>query len=84
MRLFSLPWRSWPRHLADNLRLNFAEQIIASAPDLLLQDELNHPSLAGLNRRLRARSAAPIVAIVHHLRADEEHPAIVMPLYRTC
>lgn len=44
--------------------------------DILLEDELNHPSLLGTNRlirggRRRGFQAPKIVAIVHHLRSSE-------------
>jgi glycosyltransferase involved in cell wall biosynthesis len=68
--VISLPWRSYPRHLTDNLSPSLARRLANPAYDVLLQDELNHPSLALLNRRLRPRPA-PIVSIVHHLRSDE-------------
>jgi glycosyltransferase involved in cell wall biosynthesis len=35
--------------------------------DVLLQDELNHPSLCLINERFRRSSDIPIVSIVHHL-----------------
>ncbi len=76
----SLPWRNYPRHLADNLHPRLLRRLQAKPVDLWLQDELNHPSLFWLNRRLR--SAAPIVSIVHHLRSDERHPRPLLPLYR--
>lgn len=40
--------------------------------DLVLEDELNHPSLIRSNRRL-TRHGIPIVSIVHHLAEKEEH-----------
>jgi len=43
------------------------------APDIVLEDELNHPSLFWLNRRLRAELGVPIVGLVHHLRQVERH-----------
>lgn len=39
--------------------------------DVLLEDELCHPSLAGVNPRLD--DATPIVSVVHHLDARETH-----------
>jgi glycosyltransferase involved in cell wall biosynthesis len=39
--------------------------------DVLLQDELCHPSLIGLNRRLRRRPGPPVVAVVHHMLCAE-------------
>lgn len=47
--------------------------------DLILQDELNHPSLVLANRRHRDR---PIVCIVHHLRASEHRSAWANQGYR--
>jgi glycosyltransferase involved in cell wall biosynthesis len=49
---------------------------------VLLQDELNHPSLFLLNRWLRPRITYPFVAIVHHLRCSERRPASQNSLYR--
>lgn len=80
--IFSLPWRSYPAHLADNLAVDFAARIASARLDLLLQDELNHPSLFWLNQRLRRMLTCPIVAIVHHLRSQEAHPPALLPLYR--
>ena len=49
---------------------------------VLLQDELNHPSLFLLNRRLRNKVSYPIISIVHHLRGSEYHPAWIKSIYR--
>ena len=46
--------------------------------DVLLQDELTHPSLFRANRA----AAAPIVCIVHHLLSSEAHAAWRRDLYR--
>lgn len=75
VRIISLPWRSYVRHLAHNLSLSFYRQLCQAALDVLLQDELNHPSLFILNRRLHGRVGYPIVAVVHHLRSSERRPA---------
>jgi glycosyltransferase involved in cell wall biosynthesis len=50
--------------------------------DLVLQDELNHPSLAWLNGRLRQVVRYPLISIVHHLRSSETHPWWSLPFYR--
>jgi glycosyltransferase involved in cell wall biosynthesis len=50
--------------------------------DELLQDELNHPSLFMLNRRLRKHAGYPVVSIVHLLRCDEDYPAWQKQIYR--
>jgi glycosyltransferase involved in cell wall biosynthesis len=70
--VLELPWRSYPRGLLDNADPRVADRIARAGPfDLLLQDELAHPSLVRANRRLRGRLDCPLVGIVHHLRADE-------------
>jgi glycosyltransferase involved in cell wall biosynthesis len=82
VEIFSLPHRRYAENLLDNFSRALLERLQRSRLDLLLQDELNHPSLFYLNRRLRARWPSPVVAIVHHLRASEQHPRFLLPLYR--
>ena len=82
VEILSLPWRNYPSHLSDNLRLGWARQIAETNYDLLLQDELNHPSLFLLNRLLRRQCTCPLITIVHHLRSSEDHPAALLPFYR--
>ena len=66
VEIISLPWRNYTAHLTDNLSfklpLNF---------DILIQDELNHPSLIGANR---GQHPYPIASLVHHLRCSELRP----------
>ena len=64
--VIDLPWRSYPRGLLDNLSLSLQDGLDAGY-DVLLQDELAHPSLIRANRWL----SCPVVSLVHHLRADE-------------
>lgn len=74
VEIISLPWRSYWRHLTDNLRPDLYQRLRDLDVDLLLQDELNHPSLFMLNRRLQKSVNYPIISIVHHLRISEhEH-----------
>lgn len=68
-------WLNYVRHLGDNLSQGLSRRLERLEVDILLQDELNHPSLAWINRRLRGRVAYPVVSIVHHLRSDELRPA---------
>ena len=65
----SLPERSYLGSLRDNLSPSLARRLRDPAFDVLLQDELCHPSLAVTNARLDV--PRPVVAIVHHLRASE-------------
>ncbi len=73
--LFALPWRGYARHLRDNFNYSFFRRLQTAALDVLIQDELNHPSLVWLNPRLRARVAYPILSLVHLVKASEWRPA---------
>jgi glycosyltransferase involved in cell wall biosynthesis len=73
--VIDLPWRSYTRGLLDNLSGSLRKRLDGGF-DVLLQDELAHPSLVGVNRQL----SCPTVSIVHHLRADEG--GRLAPLYR--
>ncbi|RPJ74798.1 MAG: glycosyltransferase family 1 protein, partial [Desulfobacteraceae bacterium] len=63
----SLPWRPYMLCLAENLSPGGKQRVLSGDWDLLLQDELTHPSLVGLNRRLKKTTGRPIVAIVHQV-----------------
>lgn len=82
VEVISLPWRGYTRHLADNLAPGLHRRLAGLRVDLLLQDELNHPSLFWLNSRLQRRVGYPIVSIVHHLRSSEPRPAWQNRFYR--
>jgi glycosyltransferase involved in cell wall biosynthesis len=71
MHLVSLPMRRYPMGLADNLTRRLREQLQRVKPNLVLQDELCHPSLIALNRGLKTDRSVPIVSIVHHLYCKE-------------
>jgi glycosyltransferase involved in cell wall biosynthesis len=79
--VIELPWRDYSRGLLDSLTGRLLDRLDIPV-DVLLQDELAHPSLVGCNRRLRARRDVPIVTIVHHLRCSEAHPRPLARLYR--
>ncbi len=82
VQIVSLPWRNYARHLADNFSASLPGDLARLDVDVLIQDELNHPSLFQLNRRVRSRVRYPIISLVHHLRISEQHPGLLMPLYR--
>ena len=81
VEVISLPWRSYGRHLCDNASPSLARRLDGARFDVLLQDELNHPSLVVTNRRVRNRGACPVVAIVHVLRASEHGDSRLRALY---
>jgi glycosyltransferase involved in cell wall biosynthesis len=82
VEIFSLPQGNYARHLADNLSSNLQQRLQSAPIDVLLQDELNHPSLLRLNRQLRGRVSYPIISVVHHLRGSEQHAPGTHEFYR--
>jgi glycosyltransferase involved in cell wall biosynthesis len=74
IKIISLPWRSYTTHLLDNIRFKLPGKL-----DILIEDELNHPSLVLPNRR---KHSYPIVSLVHHLRSSELRPVWQNNLYR--
>lgn len=71
----SLPWRCYAARLAHNLSPALLRM---NRYDVVLQDELNHPSLFIANRF----APRPRISIVHHLRSVEPRPAWQNRLYR--
>lgn len=74
VNVISLPWRNYASHLTDNLRFRLPPDL-----DLVIQDELNHPSLIAANRHPHTY---PIISLVHHLRCSELRPKWQNDLYR--
>ncbi len=72
--IISLPWREYGLRFLDNLRFRLPPNF-----DLLLEDELNHPSLLAANA---ARHLCPIVSIVHNLRSAEPRAAWRNAIFR--
>ena len=83
VEVISLPWRTYAHHLTDNISGNVWRRLSRAHFDVLLQDELNHPSLVWINRRLRRVCRYPIVAIVHLLRCSEPRSPWQNRLYRS-
>jgi glycosyltransferase involved in cell wall biosynthesis len=81
VEIISLPWRNYLRHISDNFSASLLKQLTSLPIDVLVQDELNHPSLFLLNGSLAQRCAYPLVSIVHHLRSSELRPAWQNRLY---
>ena len=82
VQIISLPWKNYLLHLNDNLSTRLFRHLASLDVDILLQDELNHPSLAWLNSRLKRAISYPLIAIVHHLRSSELRPAWQNNFYR--
>jgi glycosyltransferase involved in cell wall biosynthesis len=63
VEIISLAWRNYAAHLGDNFAFRLPPGL-----DILIQDELNHPSLIGANA---GKHPYPVVSLVHHLRCSE-------------
>jgi glycosyltransferase involved in cell wall biosynthesis len=74
VEIISLAWRSYASHLTDNLHVHLPANL-----DILIQDELNHPSLILANR---GRHPYPVISLVHHLRCSERRPEWQNMFYR--
>lgn len=79
--LFTLPWRSYFPHLTDNFRTDLRHSLQTANLDVLIQDEMNHPSVVWLNPFLRRHISYPIVTLIHLLRLDERRPRWQNALY---
>ena len=67
VQLFSIPRRNATAALIAALSFHLPPDL-----DLLIQDELTHPSLFSANR---LPHAYPVISLVHHLRSSEDYPA---------
>jgi glycosyltransferase involved in cell wall biosynthesis len=74
VEIFSLPWRNYAAHLGDNFTFRLPPGL-----DILIQDELNHPSLIGANL---GKHPYPVISLVHHLRCSELRPRWQNAFYR--
>ena len=78
VEVITLPWRTYPRHLGDGFSRSLRSRLNRSV-DVLVQDELCHPSLWRHNPRLDRPGA--IVSLVHLLRSGGP-PTRLEPVYR--
>lgn len=75
VEIISLPWRNYAAHLTDNFWFRQPKHL-----DVLIEDELNHPSLMAANA---GKHFYPVVSLVHHLRCSELRPKWQNIFYRT-
>lgn len=69
--IISLPKMAYFRSLATNCSSFLINRLEQSSPDILLQDELAHPYLFLMNKKITKKFGLPKVAIIHHLRSCE-------------
>lgn len=75
VEVISLPAGSYLRRLCCGFSPGLLRRLLAGRFDILIQDELCHPSLFFVNKRLRWHTDSPLlVALVHHVLCDEPRP----------
>ncbi len=74
IEIISLPWRNYAAHITDNFHFRLPRGF-----DLIIEDELNHPSLLKANRR---EHSYPVASLVHNLHSLEPRSAWQNDLYR--
>jgi len=91
VEIISLPWRNYAAHLTDNFWFRLPDVVARrstattkqsppkSKINILIQDELNHPSLILANR---GKHPYPIISLIHHLRCSELRPKWQNVFYR--
>lgn len=80
--VIELPWRRYPRGIADTLDPRIRNRLNRDV-DVLIQDGLCHPSVWRHNRQLTRPDA--VVGLVHHLRSDdptERFAGLIRPFER--
>ncbi len=82
VEVISVPWRRYGRSLLFNASFSFLPKLKNLSPELILEDELVHPSFFLLNNRLHRTFPVPIIAVVHHLRCGEERSSRKNRFYR--
>jgi len=82
VEVVGLPVVSYGQALGQNFSRSIRNRLAGLQVDLLLQDELNQPSLFALNRWLRQAVKVPFIGIVHHLRSSEPHNRLLRAFYR--
>lgn len=80
--IISLAPRNYLFSVMDNISDKLSDTLLKNKTDVLMQDELCHPSLFHLNQRLRKRLQCPVISVVHHLRSSEMHPEWQIKFYR--
>jgi glycosyltransferase involved in cell wall biosynthesis len=80
--IMPLPWRSYGRSLMDNSSWHLLDRMQDREFTVIVQDELIHPSVFQLNRRVRRIVQTPIVSLIHLLRSSQQWPVWQQGFYR--
>jgi glycosyltransferase involved in cell wall biosynthesis len=80
--IIHLPGHDYPSRLLQSTHLSLTGELKNLPLDVLLEDELDHPSLIFLNRKLKNQLNCPIISIVHNLHCCELRAKWQNQLYR--
>jgi glycosyltransferase involved in cell wall biosynthesis len=80
--IISIPRKSYALNLIDNCSYILFKKLYNLDVDILIEDELNHPSIFLINYLLRKKINYPIISIIHHLRSHERYTKLIKKLYR--
>jgi glycosyltransferase involved in cell wall biosynthesis len=82
VEIISMPWQNYFFHLSQNFVQSHIDRFYNLNIDILIQDELNHPSFTWMNSRILQKTKYPIISLVHHLRTSEKHKKSLKWVYR--
>jgi glycosyltransferase involved in cell wall biosynthesis len=82
VKIIALKQQRYVRNLADNFSGPLYRRLVDHGCDLLLQDGLVHPSLVGLNRRIKRRQPRPLIGIVHQVLSRQPSGRFLKLFYR--
>ena len=71
VEIISLPWKRYAGQVLLNFAKAYFRRLVFGQYDLILQDELAHPALFLLNRKIKRHSATPVIAIVHQVLCSQ-------------
>ena len=83
VKIISLAQRKYVGNLADNISGRLQRRLLNLDCRLLVEDELCHPSLLGLNHLIRQKRGCPIVTIVHQVLCRQPLKKLLQLFYQT-
>ena len=81
VKVIAIPYRQYVSHLQDNFSRKLQLSLISQNLDVMIQDELSHPSLFLLNRKLKGKIKYPIVSLLHLLQDPNSHTCLLKKLH---
>jgi glycosyltransferase involved in cell wall biosynthesis len=82
VEVISLKQRNYGRNLADNFSHRLYRRLLDHDCRLLIADGLVHPSLVGLNQRIKRRRTYPLVTIVHQVLCRQPLKRVLQLFYQ--